>query len=252
MNARFWSISLLGLVLSPFCSAETIRVAAAANLTFALEPVDTAFMLGHPGTTVSATFGASGSLVSQIREGAPYDVFLSADLDFARKLIAAGAADPASLRTFVYGRLALWTVKPGLPMTSIAEVVRNSGVTRLAIANPRTAPYGAAARETLARLGLIEVGVPKLVVAENIAQAAQFVSTGNADAGFVALAMVLAPNLKERGHYLIVPETLYSPLAEGAVLTSTGTTHSAARSYLNFLSSSQARSLFTRFGYRLP
>lgn len=252
MKARFWSITLLGLVLASFCSAETIRVAAAANLTFVLPGLDTAFRLGHPGTGVTTTFGSSGNLVSQIRQGAPYDVFLSADMAFPRKLIAAGEADAGSLKPFVYGKLVLWTVNPAVPLSSVAEVVRNSKVVKLVIANPRIAPYGYAAQEAIARLGLMEVAVPKIVVAENIAQAAQFVSSGNADAGFVALALVLAPNVKDRGRYIEVPQDLYTPIAQGAVLTARGAHKEAARAYLKFLFSAEARMTFRRFGYGLP
>lgn len=245
-------MSLLWLVLASLCSAQTVRIAAAANLTFVLKPLDDAFIAAHPGATVTTTFGASGNLVAQIRQGAPYDVFLSADLAFPRKLIAAGAAQAGSLKTFAYGKLVLWTMNPDIPLTSIAAVIRNSKVVKLAIANPRTAPYGHAAQEAIARLGLIEIGVPKLVVAENVAQTAQYVSTGNADAGFVALSLVLDPDLKERGRYLEVPPTLYSPIAEGAVLTTAGANNDAARQYLAFLSGNEAHAILARFGYGIP
>jgi molybdate transport system substrate-binding protein len=137
-------------------------------------------------------------------------------------------------------------------MPTIAAVVRNSRVTRLAIANPRTAPYGRAAREAIARLGLLEVAEPKLVTAENIAQTAQFVSSGNAEAGFVALSLVLAPNLKDRGRWLDVPADLYTSIAQAGVVTHRAAGNESARAYLEFLSSPPARSALARFGYGTP
>ncbi|HEY3757738.1 MAG TPA: molybdate ABC transporter substrate-binding protein [Opitutaceae bacterium] len=249
---RFWIILFLWLAPAALCSAQTLRIAAAANLMFVLPAIDADFAATHPGITVTPVFGSSGNLVSQIEQGAPFDVFLSADIEFPRKLIAAGGADASTLKTFAYGKLVLWSTQPDLPMPTIAAVVRNSRVTRLAIANPRTAPYGRAAREAIARLGLLEVAEPKLVTAENIAQTAQFVSSGNAEAGFVALSLVLAPNLKDRGRWLDVPADLYTSIAQAGVVTHRAAGNESARAYLEFLSSPPARSALARFGYGTP
>ncbi len=233
-------------------AAEHVSVAAAANLVFVLEPLNAEFAKIHPGIAVTCETGASGSLVSQIGDGAPYDVFLSADLDYPRMLVKAGGAEASSMVVFAVGKLVLWTMKPGIDVSSIESIVRSPSVARLAIANPRTAPYGRAAEETLAGLGLTEVARPKLVTGENITQAAQFVSSGNADAGFVALSLVLSPRLKDRGAWIEVPAALYSPIEQGGVLTTRGAANAGARLYLDFLTSSEARKVFARFGYGIP
>jgi molybdate transport system substrate-binding protein len=233
-------------------STPTVSIAAAANLVYALDALNAEFAKAHPEVKLTTATGASGGLVAQIRNGAPYDVFLSADLDFAKKLIQAGGALASSLHTFAIGRLVLWTTKPGLEFGSIDGVVRNPAVQKIAVANPDTAPYGLAAMQALDKLHLTEVAQPKLVRGENISQTAQFVETGNADAGFVALSLVLSPKLKDQGRWITVPDELYSPLAQAAVLTLKGASNPAAQAYLDFLSSSAAGKILERFGYRLP
>jgi molybdate transport system substrate-binding protein len=232
--------------------ADRVAVAAAANLIYVLEPLDAAFALADPGVVITREIGASGNLVAQIAQGAPYDVFLSADLEFPQKLVAAGAADGPSLVTFAVGRLVLWTLRPGLSLPSVEAVVRNPAVARIALANPRAAPYGRAAEEVLARLGVEAVARPKLVFAENISQTAQYVASGNVDAGFVALSLVRSPKLPDRGRWLEIPSSLHAPLAQGAVLTRRGAANPVARRYLNFLHSPAARAILAQFGYALP
>jgi molybdenum ABC transporter molybdate-binding protein len=241
------------LLLSPLAAgAEKVSIAAAANLTYVLEPLNAAFLQANPGTEVSVLTGASGNLVTQIENGSPNDVFLSADMDFPRRLVKAGAADGSTLVDFAVGRLALWTTRPGLALTSVAAAVHSPAVQKLAIANPATAPYGAAAMQALAKLGLQAEARPKVVTGENITQTAQFVETGNADAGFVALSLVLSPRLRERGRWIEVPPGLYAPLDQGAVLTKHGQDNAAARRYLAFLRSPAAGEILNRFGYRVP
>jgi len=232
--------------------AGKLLVAAAANMTYVLEPLNAAFERAEPGVTVTTEIGSSGGIVAQIGNGAPYDVFLSADMDFPAKLVAMGEADGASLVTYAFGRLVLWTTRPGLELGSVESVVRNPRVLKIAIANPGTAPYGRAAEEVLSRLGIAAEAGPKLVVGENVTQAAQFVSSGNADAGFVAYSLVVAPNLGDKGRWIEIPAALYSPVAQGAVLTRHGMSNPAARRYLRFLGGKEAREVLARFGYALP
>ncbi len=241
------------LLLCPLAAAaEKVSVAAAANLTYALEALNAGFVQANPGVEVTVLTGASGNLVTQIENGSPNDVFLSADMDFPRRLIKAGQADEGSLVDFATGRLALWTTRPGLELTSVAAAVRSPAVQKLALANPATAPYGRAAQEALTKLHVWEEVQPKLVTGENITQTAQFVETGNADAGFVALSLVLSPRLKDRGRWIEVPPGLYAPLDQGAVLTRHGKDNPAARRYLAFLRSPAAGLILERFGYRVP
>jgi len=233
-------------------AAENIAIAAAANLVYVIGPLNAEFAKVRADVAVQVEIGASGNLVAQIKNGAPYDVFLSADTEFPQKLVRAGGAQSSSLVTFAMGKLVLWTTKPGVELSSIESVVRSKMVEKIAIANPGTAPYGRATEEALAKLGLSDVAKPKLVFGENITQAAQFVSTGNADAGFVALSLVLSPNLKMKGRWIEVPSALYTPIAQAGVLTTRGATKAAARQYLDFLTSPAARKVFAQFGYGLP
>jgi molybdate transport system substrate-binding protein len=232
--------------------AGSLSIAAAANLVYALDALDSEFNRGAPGVNVTTATGASGNLVAQIRNGAPFDVFLSADLDFPRALIASGHAEAGTLTTFAVGRLVIWTMRADLDVSDVAAAVRNPRVRRLAIANVITAPYGRAAKEAMERMGVWADSQPKLVVGENISQTAQFVQTGNADAGFVAMSLVLAPKLKEKGRWKEVPGNLYGALEQGAVITAHGTGNAAARSYLSFLRGPAARRILENFGYGFP
>jgi len=242
------------LLLCPLAAraADKISIAAAANLAYAIEALDAGFIRTNPGVDISVLTGASGNLVSQIENGSPNDIFLSADMDFPRQLIQAGYASESSLVDFAVGRLVLWTTRPGLELTSIAAAVRSPAARKIAIANPATAPYGRAAGEALAKLGLQAEIQSKLVTGENISQTAQFVQTGNADAGFVALSLVLAPRLVDRGRWIEVPPGLYAPLDQGAVLTKHGQDNPAARRYLAYLRSRTAGEILGHFGYRVP
>ena len=238
--------------IPPPFPTESVSVAAAANLVYALDALNTAFRAAEPGVTVTTAIASSGNLVAQINNGAPFDVFLSADLDYPQALIAAGRAEAASLTPFAVGRLVLWTTRPGLDLPSLAATLRNPAVRKIAIASPRTAPYGRAAEEAMKKLGLWTDAQSKLVTGENISQTAQFVATGNADVGFVALSLVLAPKLAERGRWLEVPANLYAPITQGAVLTTRGAANPAAVRYLAFLRTPAARKVLERFGYGVP
>lgn len=251
-------LAALGLAaLAPARAADapptaTLSVAAAANLSFALDALDAAFREAAPDVAVTSMTAASGDIVAQVEHGAPYDVFLAADRHFPQVLADAGQADARTLTTFAVGQLVLWTTRPGLALTDVAAAVRDPQVRRLAIANVRTAPFGRAAEQALHRLGVWSVAAPKLVVGESISQATQFVATGNADAGFVALSVVLAPKLKGQGRYLEVAPDLYDPLDQGAIITRHGAANPAARRYLAFLQGPAARAILVSFGYRLP
>lgn len=241
--------ALIAPTLAGKSPGESVSVAAAANLVYALDALNAEFGKIAPGVTLTSATGASGNLVAQIKNGAPFDVFLSADLDYPQALIDTGAADGASLITFATGRLVLWTTKPDIEVSDIAATIRNPVVRKLAIANLKTAPYGRAARQALEKLGVWSLAEPRLVTGENITQTSQFVETGNADAGFVALSIVLSPKLKNKGRWIAVPANLHAPLAQGAVLTTRGASNAAARRYLEFLRSDAAKKIFTQFGY---
>jgi molybdate transport system substrate-binding protein len=243
---------LLLFLPSALLAGDKLSIAAAANLVYALDPLDAQFKQAEPDTDVTVAIGASGSLVAQIENGAPFDLFLSADMDFPEALIAKGGGEKDTLTKFAIGRLVLWTTRQSLDLSSIAGVVRSPVVLKLAIANTKSAPYGRAAREALTQLGLWDEAQAKLVVGENISQTAQFIETGNADAGFVAMSLVLSPKLKDRGRWIEIPANLYAPLDQGAVITQRGRDNAAAKRYLLFLKSPHAQAILARFGYLSP
>lgn len=240
-------------------ASPTVSIAAASDLVYCLEALHAAFLqIENPPsktenlTALTVTTGSSGNFFAQIKHGAPYDIFLSADLSYPRALITARLADPASLTSYAIGRLVLWTAHRELDIAAPASVVRDARVKKFAIANPAHAPYGRAAQQTLEKLGVWSTAQPKLVLGENISQTAQFVQTGNADAGLVALSLVLAPPLRDVGRWHEIPAGLHEPLEQAAVLTLRGAANPAAVRYLAFLRSPAAREIFDRFGFRLP
>jgi len=248
---RFLALVLaLGLALA--ASAEKVTVAAAANFVYCLDALKPAFARIAPGAELVIITGASGNLVAQIKNGAPFDVFLSADVDYPQQLVKTGLAGQDAVTVFATGRLVLWTRREDVPLDSLAGAVRSPLVKKLALANPATAPYGRAAREALQKLGAWTDAQPKLVVGENVSQTLQFVDTGNADAGFVALSLLLSPKLRGAGRYIEVPPGLYGSLAHGGVLTKRGAGNPDAHRFLDFLSSDAARKIFTDYGYRVP
>lgn len=244
-------ITALGLAASGQ-TAERVSIAAASDLVFCLEALHAEFAKAEPATAIQVATGSSGNFHAQIRNGAPYDVFLSADLRYPRALIDAGAADEPSLTLYAIGRIAVWTLRPDLDLASLAATVRSPLVRRFAIANPDHAPYGLAAQQALEASGLWTEVRSRLVFGENISQAAQFVQTGNAEAGIVAMSLVLAPALAGQGRWMEIPAELHAPLEQGAVLTTRGAANPAARRYLDFLRSPAARAIFDRYGFRLP
>lgn len=253
MKARLLVLAAL-LLTSTLRAAEAVSVAAAANLVYALEALNTEFKKQAPDVTVTSTSGASGSLLTQIRNGAPFDVFLSADTDYPQRLVAAGAGDASTLRTFATGRLVLWTTRADLEVIDPVAAIRHSSVKKIAVAQPRTAPYGRAAQAALEKLGAWAEAQPKIVFGENITQTAQFVETGNADIGFVALSLVLLTKLSNKGKWTEVPVALYGAgaLDHAGVLTTRGAANPAARRYLDFLGSEAAKKILRDFGYLVP
>jgi molybdate transport system substrate-binding protein len=249
------AVGALLLALAAMGSAvagESVSVAAAADLAYCLDALDAGFAKVHPEVTVKVSTGSSGNFFSQIRNGAPFDVFLSADMSLPRELVKGGFAEAGSLTPYAVGRIVLWTTREGIDVSRGLAAVTGDEVHKLAIANPAHAPYGRAARAALEHGKLWEAVQSKLVLGENIAQTAQFVQTGNADAGIVALSLVLAPALAKVGHYAEIPTDFYPALEQGAVITKRGAANPAAARYLEFLRSADARRIFDRFGFRLP
>jgi molybdate transport system substrate-binding protein len=231
---------------------DKVTIAVAANLVHTIDALTSAFQAEQPNVKVEVTIGSSGNLVAQITHGAPFDLFLSADLEYPQALIDSGAADATNLTPFATGRLVLWTTRANIQFPDVATALRDTRVHEIAVAHMTTAPYGRAAKQTLEKLNLWEELQSQIVVGENISQTAQFVASGNADLGFVALSLVLSPQLEGKGTWIEVPAHLHAPLTQGAVLTNRGARNNNARSFLTFLQSAEARKVFARYGYAVP
>jgi molybdate transport system substrate-binding protein len=230
-----------------------ISVAAAADLSVALQEVAANYEK-QTGVALKLSFGASGALTQQIQNGAPFDIFFSADMDYPRQLIASGHADGATLYRYAVGKLVLWVPKDSqLDVEDKGiEVLLDPSVKKIAMANPQHAPYGRAAAATLKHYGLDDKIHDKIVLGENIAQAAQFVESGNAQVGFVALAHAAAPTMKDKGKYWIVPADAYPPLDQGVVLTSNSAHKKDAEAFLQYVKSSAFIDVLRQYGFAEP
>lgn len=225
-------------------------MAAAADMNAALPQIVESYT-NKTGQTVKLSFGSSGNLANQIRNGAPFDVFFSADEEYPRQLIAEGLASKETLYRYAVGRLVLWVPDDSplnVPKLGILALLDPS-VKKIAIANPAHAPYGRAAEAALRHFGIYAQVSSRLVLGENVSQAAQFVESGNAQAGLIALSHALAPALKDKGRYWTVPLDAYPTLNQAAVVLSRSKQQDAARRFLEFLRSAEASSLLSSYGF---
>ncbi|HEY6135838.1 MAG TPA: molybdate ABC transporter substrate-binding protein [Rubrivivax sp.] len=241
--------AILGAVIAcaGAAGAAEVRVAVAANFAVPMERVGAAFSAAT-GHTIKLTPGATGRFYSQIIAGAPFDVLIAADDDTPARLVAEGQAVAGSNFTYATGRLVLWSAQPGL-VDGQGAVLGSTRFAHLAIANPKLAPYGRAAMEVLRSRGLGESLAPRLVMGESIAQAYQFVVTGNAELGFVALSQVAVPGKPASGSSWLVPPSLHSPIRQDAVRLKAGEGNPAATALLDYLKSDAARSVIQSYGY---
>lgn len=232
---------------APAAGEEAI-VAVAANFAEVAEVLEERFEKAT-GHTVTLVTGSTGKIYSQIALGAPFDVFLSADQERPERLERDGLAVAGSRFTYATGRLILWSRDPGRVRGDGAALLRRGGFRRLAIANPDLAPYGAAARQTLEKLGLWESLRGKVVMGETIGQAHAMVASGNAEVGFVALSYVVSPRNETPGSRWDVPAELHAPLRQDAVLLTRAAGNAAARGFLDFLRRQPVRALVESYGY---
>lgn len=227
--------------------AAEVQVAVAANFSAPMQRIAADFEQAT-GHQAKLAFGSSGKFYAQIRHGAPFDVLLSADDETPAKLEKEGMAVAGSRFTYSIGRLALWSAKPGY-VDDKGGVLKKGAFKHLSIASPKLAPYGAAAVETLNKLGLLAALQPKFVQGENIAQTFQFVSTGNAELGFVALSQVIEGGKLKRGSAWIVPPGLHAPIRQDAVILARGRDNPAALALMKYLKQDQARAIIKAYGY---
>ncbi len=231
--------------------AEDISVAVAANFTAPLKLIAAEFEKDS-GHKVVASFGSTGKFYAQIKNGAPFEILLAADNETPSKLVKENVGTSASQFTYAVGKLVLWSAKPGL-VDSTGSVLKKGDFAHLALADPKLAPYGAAAVQTLKALGILEALQPKIVTAESIAQAYQFVGSGNAELGFVALSQLRKDERdgKLEGSSWLVPANLYSPIRQDAVILEPGKGKAAVEALMKFLKGDKARAIIKSFGYDL-
>jgi len=232
--------------------AKVVRVAAAADLKFAMEELSKGFE-SKIGTRVEVTTGSSGNFFAQIQSGAPFDLFFSADMDYPKKLEALGIAEPGTLFEYALGRIVIWT-----PANSPVDVSRekwnallDERIQRIAIANPSLAPYGRAAVSAFQKAGIYGQVKAKLVYGENISQAVQFVQSGNAHAGIIALSLALSPGMKG-GKAWEIPADMHTPIEQGVVALKRAKNKDAALEFLNFVKSEAGRAILERQGFAIP
>lgn len=208
----------------------------------------------NTGVATVVTYGASGTIFAQILNGAPFDVFFSADADFPHRLEQAGLAEPGSRAVYALGRLAIWVPRASLldPDRVGMGVLADAVVHRVAIANPDLAPYGSAAIVAMRNAGVYETAKPKLVLGENVAQAAQFLHSGSADAGIIPLSLALTPEMHAAGRYAEVPSSLYPPIEQAVVILRRAGNNEAARLLVSYVRSANGAELLRRSGYAIP
>jgi len=233
--------------LAGVAHADVVQVAVAANFTAPAKAL-AEVLAKTTGHEARLSFGASGAFFTQIKNGAPFDVFLSADDERPARLEKEGDTVPGTRFTYAQGQLVLWSSKPGF-VDDKGEVLRGGQFNKLAIANPKNAPYGAAAVETLGKLGLQAALQPKLVTGESIGQTYNFIATGNAELGFVALSQVLEGGKLKGGSAWIVPAQYHAPIVQDAVMLKRAAGNPAAKAWLNLLQSEGAKDLIRSYGY---
>jgi molybdate transport system substrate-binding protein len=228
---------------------RTLTIAAASDLQTLFPELVSRFER-ETGAKVTVSFGSSGNFFAQIQNGAPFDLYFSADVDYPRRLVKSGYGEAASFYEYAVGRIVLWTRSDrGIDVGRGLSVLRDGRVRRVAIANPQHAPYGRAAVAALRHEKLYDAVQARLVLGENISQAAQLVDSGNADVGIIALSLALGPALRASGTYVEIPASAHPPIEQAAVIVSASKNRDAARSFLTFVQQPAARQLLQRFGF---
>jgi molybdate transport system substrate-binding protein len=231
---------------------RALTIAAASDLQAALSEVAARFERDAKAT-VTVSFGSSGNFFAQIQNGAPYDVYMSADVDYPRQLVASGHADGSSLYQYATGRIVLWTRKnSGIDLARGLKGLVDPRVKRIAIANPKFAPYGRAAEAALRHDKVYDAVSGKLVLGDNISQTAQLVDSGNADVGIVAHSLALGPAMRASGTYVEIPATAHPPIDQAAVIISASKNTALAREFLAYLKRRDVVEHLQRFGFALP
>jgi molybdate transport system substrate-binding protein len=245
-------VALSGMLQLPAVGAAELKIAAASDLNFAFKDLVAEFEK-KTGERIKLTLGSSGNFYSQIENGAPFDLYFSADIRYPQKLIEGGHAVADSLYKYAVGRIVLWvSAGSAVPIDKGLESLSVPSVRKIAIANPKHAPYGRAAVAALEHFKLYEATKSKLVMGENISQAAQFVESGASDAGIIALSLAMAPTMKAAGRYWEIPADAHPPIEQGAVIVKRSTNQDKAREFLRFLQGNEGQEIMRRYGFALP
>lgn len=240
---------LLLLVTTPL-RADEIRLAAAADLRFAMDEIISVFKQQHPNDRIEVSYGSSGKFHSQIQNGAPFDLFFSADIALPRSLAQAGQAS-GEVHSYAIGRIVLWSLRRDGQALNLNDLPRTK-ISRIAIANPKHAPYGMRAVEALKTAKVWSSVENRLVYGENIAQTAQFVQTGNAEVGIIALSLAITPEFTASGHYTLIPADMHMPLEQGFIVLKRAQNNPLAQKFADFFNGARVRSIMVRYGFTLP
>ncbi len=239
-------------VSGQFCAAQEITVAAAADLQFAFHDVQARFEK-DTGKHVKLIFGSSGNFFAQLQNGAPFDVFFSADIDYPRRLEAAGLAEPGTLYPYATGKIVLWVPsRSKIDLSRGLRVLLEPDIQKIAIANPAHAPYGRAAVAALRHENIYDQVSPKFVLGENISQTATFVVSGSADVGILALSLALAPSMKDKGRYEEIPPGDYPAIEQAAVILKSSPQKDVARQFVEFVKTQPIQDLLRSYGFAVP
>ncbi|MDR3653744.1 MAG: molybdate ABC transporter substrate-binding protein [Paludibacter sp.] len=242
-------ISLTILLSTISMSAQKVNVAAAANLRYVLEEIKTVYVKQNPKAKVNLTFGSSGMLIQQIQNGAAFDFFMAADNEFPLKLKEKGLTT-GSMTTYAFGKLVMYSSTLELNNKGL-EVLKSPSIRKIAIANPETAPYGERALELLKSQKLYDGLKSKIVFGNDISQTAQFAFTGNAEIGFIALSLALAPEMAGKGSYYIIPQKMYKPIEQACILIKTPVLNTEASKFKKFVLSPATKGIWEKWGYGL-
>ena len=246
------SLALTAWIVPQTAWSEELKIAAASDLNFAFKDLVTEYEK-KTGNRVKLTLGSSGNFYSQIENGAPFDLYFSADIRYPQKLIEGGHGIADSLYKYAVGRIVLWVpTGSAVPIDKGLESLASPSVRKVSIANPKHAPYGRAAVAALEHFRLYDATKDKLVMGENISQAAQFVESGASDAGIIALSLAMAPTMKAAGKYWEVPADAHPPIEQGAVVLKRSTNQEKARQFLQFLQGDEGQEIMRRYGFLLP
>ncbi len=252
MRNRLVILILLTLYGSLGLCAETISVAAAADLKFPMQEIGAQFEK-QTGHKVNVTYGSSGNFLAQIQNGAPFDLFFSADIDYPRRLESAGLAEPGTLYRYAVGRIVIWVpASSSVDLSKGWNALLDPSVQKISIANPKHAPYGRAAVSALQKAGIYGKVQPKLVYGENISQAAQFVESGNAQAGIIAMSLTRSPAMRDKGRYWEIPADAHPPIEQAVVVLKSSANKDAACAFLEYFKSAPARAVLESYGFTIP